>query len=135
MTMLIDKYILRLDVPVHYAIPMDFFDSQQDFCQIDSCLFLCQSLKRLLVYNRSHITTRAIVSNHVQILECLECIVDLCHKSVIDLSLNLFFSNDESCQTIIGTLFHTLHRIKFASALFFRSKAFNKVHLAIGTAT
>lgn len=94
---------------------------------------LCQSAKWLLVHNITHVTPRAVIRNHVQIFECLERIVDLGHKLVIDLSLNLFLRDHESCQAIVSSFLHTLHCVEFAGLGFVGVKSFDQINLGVGT--
>ena len=62
-------------------------------------------------------TAWAVVHHHVQVLECLECVVQLRHEPMLYLSLDLLFSDDESSEAVVGTLLHTLHRVVFARPL------------------
>ena len=80
-------------------------------------MVFCQATIWLLVYYTSHVPTWTIVGHHVKVLECLECVVKLRDKPVIDLSLDLFFSDDEAREPIVSTLLHTFHRVELSSAL------------------
>lgn len=125
MTVLVDKNILRLDVSVYDTVPVDFLDGKEELGQVHLRLLFCQSLKGLLIDDRSHVTSWAIVGHHVQVFERLECIVQLCYESVVNLPLDLFFSDYKSCEPVVGTLFHALHCIEFSRALFFGIQALN----------
>ena len=116
MTCLVNQHILRLDVAMDDTIPLAFFDRQNQLGQVDPCVLLWQSARRLLIDHVSHIARGTIICHHVEVLEGLEGIVQLGDKLMIDLTLNLLIGDHEPSQPIVSTFFHSLHCIELASA-------------------
>ena len=54
------------------------------------------------------------------------------HESVVDLALDLFFSDHEPGQTIIGPLFHSFHSIEEPCALSSGSESLDEVNFGVG---
>ena len=59
--------------------------------------------------------------------------MQLGHESMINLSLNLFFSDHEPCQTIVGPLLHSLHGVEFTGSFAFGVKAFDQIDFSVGS--
>ena len=88
-------------------------------------MVLGESLIRLLVDDRTHVTAWVVIGDHVEVLKGLECVVKLSDESMIDFALNFFFGDDESRQTVISTLFHALHCVENPGAFPFFAESLN----------
>ena len=68
----------------------------------------------LLVHNGAHVATWHVLGDHVQVLKRLERIVQLAHKFVVNLSLDLLLRDYEASQSVVGSFFHALHGVELA---------------------
>ena len=71
----------------------------------------------LLVHDAAHVATWHVLCDHVQVLKRLERIVQLAHKSVVNLSLNLLLRDYEASQPVVSSFFHALHGVELAGPL------------------
>lgn len=133
MPLFIYEYIFRLDVPVDDSIPVHFFDCEDNLCEVNPSFIFRQPALWLLVQYCPHISSRTVVRHHVEILECLEGVMQFRHELVVDLSLDFLFRDNEARQAIICLLLHALHRVKLARTLFVSSQTLHKIDLGVGT--
>ena len=111
MTVLVNQNVLRFDISMDNAVSMDLLNGQYELSEVDSSLLLSKPSIALLIYHSSHVSSWTVVCDHVEILKSLEGVVELGHELMINLALDLFFSDDKSSQPIVGTFFHALHGI------------------------
>ena len=133
MSVAIYEHILWLDIPMHYTVSMNLLYSQDQLSQVNPGMRLAQSPIHLLVNDRAHVAARAIVCHHVQIFEGLEGIVQLRHKPMVYLSLDLLLSDHKTSKPVVSPLFHALHRVKLAGTISVRLETLDEVYLCVGT--
>ena len=124
MTFTINQHVFRLYISMHDSIPVDLLDGENQLRQVYPSMVFGQSTICLLVHDLAHVTTRAIICYHVEVVKGLESIVELRDELMIDLALDFFFSDYEACKAIISTFFHTFHSIEFSGAIFVTFESF-----------
>ena len=82
---------------MNYSISVDLLHREDQLRQVYPSVIFAQSAICLLVHDFTHVTARAVIGHHVQIVESLESIVELRHKLMVNLALDLLFSDYEAC--------------------------------------
>ena len=93
MTFTVNQHVFWLNISMYDSIPVNLLDCKDQLGQVYPSMFLAQPPVWLLVHDFAHVTTWAVVCDHVEVVEGLESIVELCDKLMIDLALDFFFSN------------------------------------------
>ena len=86
----------------------------------------------LLIHNGAHVATWHVLGDHIQVLKRLERIVQLGHKFMVNLSLDLLLRDYEASQSVVGSFFHALHGVELAGPVAIRMQTLDQVHLSVG---
>ena len=82
---------------MNYSISVDLLNCEDKLRQVYPSVIFAQSAICLLVHDFAHVTARAVICHHVELIESLKSIVELRHKLMVNLALDLLLSDYEAC--------------------------------------
>ncbi len=99
MALFIQNHVVWLQISVNNVMPMQLFESKQDFTDVDSGFVLIESLLYLQVLTQ--VASRAILQNQEEFSSGLESEVELDYERMADHTHDVSFSHGISGESIL----------------------------------